>query len=80
MTDTPLIRASQLQLKRQHKTVLDGVSLSLCPGQIITPDWPQRLRQIHADSRALGLERADFGTVERALPCASATCRKKSSA
>ncbi len=65
MNATKLIQANQLLLKRQHKTVLHDVSLSIHQGQIITIIGPNGCGKSTLIRVLLGLEKLDAGSVER---------------
>lgn len=60
---TTLISAEQLVLKRSHKTVLDNVSLSIAPKQIITVIGPNGCGKSTLIKALLRLEPVDSGTI-----------------
>ena len=60
----PLLQAQQITLKRQHKTVLDNISLSIAPKQIITVIGPNGCGKSTLMRVLLKLETPDYGTVE----------------
>ena len=62
---TELIRAQHLQLQRQHKTVLDNVSLSLAAGHIMTLIGPNGCGKSTLIRVLLGLESVDSGELWR---------------
>lgn len=59
-----LLRAQQITLKRQHKTVLDNISLSIAPKQIITVIGPNGCGKSTLMRVLLKLETPDYGTVD----------------
>ena len=65
MNAEPLLQASALILKRQHKTVLDNISLTLQPRQIMTLIGPNGCGKSTLIRVLLGLEGVDSGHIER---------------
>ena len=65
MNATKLIQAHQLLLKRQHKTILHDVSLTIHQGEIITVIGPNGCGKSTLIRVLLGLEKIDAGTGER---------------
>src|SRR5690554_1753120 len=65
MNAIKLIQAHDLLLKRQHKTVLHDISLSINKGQIITVIGPNGCGKSTLIRVLLGLEALDSGYVER---------------
>ena len=63
MTPTPLIKAQHLSLSRRHKQVLDKVSLTLMPNQIMTLIGPNGCGKSTLLKVLLGLVKADSGNV-----------------
>lgn len=65
MNTTALLQAYHLTLKRQHKTVLDNISLTLQPRQIMTLIGPNGCGKSTLIRVLLGLETVDSGHIER---------------
>ncbi len=64
-TDQPLIRASHLNLTRQHKTVLSDISLNIVRGEIMTLIGPNGCGKSTLIKVLLGLVEADSGDIRR---------------
>ena len=65
MNQTPLLEASRLSLSFRQKTVLDDISLTLLPGQIITLIGPNGCGKSTLTKVLLGLQKTDSGRVSR---------------
>jgi len=65
MTDVPLLTASNLSLTFGQKQVLDQVSLTIAPGQIITLIGPNGCGKSTLTKVLLGLQQPDSGNIQR---------------
>src|SRR5690554_5740040 len=59
-----LIQAEQITLKRDHKTVLDNISLSILPRQIVTLIGPNGCGKSTLIKALLKLETVDSGNIK----------------
>lgn len=66
MSGAPLVAARGLTVTKAGRRILDGVDLSVAPGEIVTIVGPNGSGKTTLVRTLMGLERPDSGTVERA--------------
>ncbi|MGR3914419.1 MAG: ATP-binding cassette domain-containing protein, partial [Gammaproteobacteria bacterium] len=61
----PLIRLAHIHFRRNRRTILQDIDLSVCAGEIVTLIGPNGAGKSTLVAIALGLQKPDRGTLER---------------